>query len=116
MALSAHEPQCDFDAVTATLFGQIERLVCAFHQRLGRIVAKRCGNAEARGQLAALGALAALLNDCTIEVEREDITPVSVLAAEQPSGAADTSLPSAALAGSQHPERMVATNGVDICT
>jgi pimeloyl-ACP methyl ester carboxylesterase len=53
--------------------------------------------------LAALGALAALLNDYTIEVERTDLAPVAVVAAEAP-------------AGSQHPERMVATNGVNICT
>jgi pimeloyl-ACP methyl ester carboxylesterase len=66
--------------------------------------------------LAALGALAALLNDCTIEIEREDITPVAVLAAEQPNGVADSSLPSATLTNSAHPERMVATNGVNICT
>jgi pimeloyl-ACP methyl ester carboxylesterase len=66
--------------------------------------------------LAALAALAALLNDCTIEVEREDITPVSVLAAEQPNGAADSSQPSATLVVSAHPERMVATNGVNVCT
>jgi pimeloyl-ACP methyl ester carboxylesterase len=66
--------------------------------------------------LAALGALAALLSDCTLEVEREDNTPVAVLAAEQPNGEADTSLPSAVLASSQDSERMVATNGVNICT
>lgn len=36
--------------------------------------------------LAGLGALAALLNDCTIEVEREDLTPVAMQpAAEQAS-------------------------------
>lgn len=37
--------------------------------------------------LAALGALAALLNDCTITVERTDLTPVSVLAAAEPAPA-----------------------------